>query len=277
MAFSFGQFLRFFFWIKLVPVRRLQIREEQAKGHLSHTGSNVKNYDSKGGWDAHKKAHLDKSDEIAGWEWDLCSIRFILLMLTLLAADAVYIVLTLSIFTNSEMALFNITILVFKLLNMTPSITVPWLLGPAVCRLGSWALPLGLVVSRKDLISPLVSLLGLTVGVVCIHAHAVAENMWYLASVAVSSCLSGLCFAGLMCAFFAWLQDFQKAAKATGQRAVLSADEADAVLARFEQLKLASGEMVFVLMALAQVVQIFSLYNVMTGEICCIYFKVFHG
>ena len=270
MAIKVGAAIHFFFWIKLVPI------------HKSKNGENHKDVQNKGQErnKANQKAshdvqqvclhdqqfqHLDKND-YGGWEWDLCSARFLLLTLAMLAADTAYIFLTVSLFSQGNMALFNVTTLVFKFLNLTPAITFPWLLGHAARQMGQHAMPLHLALPKQDIIVPLLSVLCLYVGLMSIHSHNIGLHSWYAIPVAISSCLSGLGFLSILCTLFAWLHDFRQVAKVVGQQETITADESGSVLLWFEQLKAATGNILFVIILLSQVIQIFSSFNVLTGE-----------
>ena len=260
-----GRFLQFFFWIKLVPCRRRKAQDNYQKN----------SQDEEKGHPDLDQTNDDSEPDAMGWEWDLCSVKFLLLMLASLGANAVYVFFTLATLNVEEMALFKITVLVFKLLNMTTAIFIPWLLGPAACRLGPLALQPQLIVSQREFAAFLMPILGLCLGLMCIHAHALIDHLWGIIPVMVSSCLGGLGFMGIISLFFAWMTDFRMAARAVGCRVTISVLEADAVLARFEQLKAAVGPILFLLLALAQLIQIFSIYNIFTGKITYILFLFF--
>jgi hypothetical protein len=133
MSVNIGRILRLLFWTKFIPVRRRKRTPESG---------------------------ADDSKDGEGWEPDYCSPKFLLLMFISLAVDVTYctiafIFFTLSMVANGLTNAANYTVLLFKLLTMTSFIFVPWIIGPAACRLGTLALRPELIVPRGALTSHL--------------------------------------------------------------------------------------------------------------------------
>jgi hypothetical protein len=246
MTINIAGFLKFFFWIRLVPVRK----KRNTTSHLQKNIEDVEQQDS----------------EADAWEWDLCSARLWLLMLAMLVAYGGYIFFTVShMVNNNQVSLFNISVLAFKLLTMTTSVFIPWMLGPAACQLGSVALPKRLTISHFELSAAMIPIFTLILGLLCIHVHELADKPWGVIPVAFSALLDSLAFLGMLSLFYAWLYDFRQEARAVGSQLAITADQADDVLAWFSQLKNATGNTLFLLLVLCQMIQIFSSYNIFSG------------
>jgi hypothetical protein len=133
MSVNIGRMLRLLFWTKFIPIRRRKRTPES------------------GG---------DDSKDGEGWEPDYWSPKFLLLMFISLAVDVTYCTIAFIYFTLSMVAsgpsnAANYTVLLFKLLTMTSFIFLPWIYGPAACRLGPLALRPQLIVPVRALVSHL--------------------------------------------------------------------------------------------------------------------------
>jgi hypothetical protein len=246
MAINISRFLQFLFWIKLVPVRR--------RRHPI---------------DSHKKLTDDDQGcpENEGWELDFYSVRYLLLLMAMLGADAVYMFFTVSC-VGSQIDLFNICILIFKILNMTTFVVIPWQLGPAVCQLGERALPMKLSITKRQLLAAMGPIPVFLLGLMCIHVHEVAHYPQGAIPVVVSAGFAGFSFMGMLCLLYAWLYDFRQTVKLASSQPTISVAEADEFLIQFDQLKNAIGTTLFVMLAICQITQIFSIYNIYAGSKC---------
>jgi hypothetical protein len=245
MAINICGFLKFFFWIKLMPVRR-----------------------SKHSVDPDNKLRSEEElhrQENKGWELDYCSIRFLLLIFVMLGADTVYILFTISC-VGSEINLFNSCILIFKLLNMTTAVLIPWQLGPAVCQMGARALPTKLTIAKNDLFAATMPIILFELGLICIHVHELAKNPYGLIPVVVSCFITGLSFMGMLFLLYAWMYDFRLRVKLAASQPTISVAKADEFLMQFDQLKNAVGTILFVMLGICQITQIFSVYNIFSGS-----------
>ena len=160
------------------------------------------------------------------------------------------------------------TVLLFKLLTLTIFIFLPLIIGPAACCLGPLALQPRLTVPKTALAAQLLPGVVLCIGLVCIHALALIHpKIFDLLAILIAASMSGLGYLSMLLIMFAWQQDFIQAAKAVNSLKAITAAQADAVLARFEQLKTAVKDCLFFTLSLAQIVQIFSAYNTLAGQI----------
>jgi hypothetical protein len=247
MSINIGRIVSLIFWIKIVPVRKFK------KARFDKLNDNN-----------------DSTDSGDGWEWDLLSPRFLLLMAVLMGANAGYFYFALATMDPlDQMDAKSITTLLYKLINLVTAFIYPLILGRAACRYGSFSLPARLHVSKQALLFWLLPVPIQLLGIAFIHAQAVAECPLWVIPIAISSCLSGLVVIGMFILFFAWVTDFQQMAKSISDnhcdKIDITARATVAVMTRFEQLKIAVGELSFFAMLMVQVIQIFSLYNIFTG------------
>jgi hypothetical protein len=279
MTVNVTNLLQFFFWIKLAPVRKIREPENTDSSHdnkeipINNYHDSVPDTDPKicdipGINEDHVEMYYYRRQKNNTspdwWEWDFTSLKFWLLMLIMMAAESSYIYFAINGFTHSPGDLFAITILIYKLLNMTPSITVPWTLGPAAIKLGQLALPPKLDISCQDLASWLLAPFGVSVGLALIHVHSVYKQPWGALPVGFLSAFNCIAYVGQVCFLFAWLHHFNQRAMKVGQQDTIMAKEADCVLQHFEQLKAASSNILFAMLVIWQVIQIFSLFNILT-------------
>ena len=99
---------------------------------------------------------------------------------------------------------------------MITMLALPWLLGPAACRLGGAALRPHLVVPARQLAARLMPGLVLSTGLMCIHAHALSEFPFGALPVVLSAILGGLGYLSYLVLTFAWKFDFLQAVQAAG-------------------------------------------------------------
>ena len=215
----------------------------------------------------HHGANMEATkDAVNGWEWDLLSVRFVLLMLFLLATIATYVYMSITAinWTNAELA--DITSLVFRLATMTTGAIIPFVLAPAVCQLGQLALPQHISVSKNEVIRWIQPPLGINCGIVAIHIHMLVHYPWGIGPTALLCLLNSLAFLALLALVFAWMHEFRTKVHNVGQQQMIGVSEADEMMAQFEQLKASTGNIMFILLSLSQVIMIFSIYNVLSGR-----------
>jgi hypothetical protein len=280
MMVNISKLLQLFFWLKLVPVRRksgnddcsqdVRIRPNNT-AHVNQrvfiTASGPRHQDKAGDNEDQEYRYCNRRNRSnispSCWEWDCLSLRFWLLMMFLMAAIAVYIYFAVNRFCQGKKDLYSITILVYKLLNMTPTVIIPWTIAPAFIKLGQRALPPELVISAKDLAKWLVAPSLVTLGLALIHVHSVMEQPWGSLPVGLLSALNCAAYNGQMCFLFGWLHNFCQEAGKVGQQETIMAREAEFILAHFEQIKSACSDILFSFLLLCQVIQIFSSFNIL--------------
>jgi hypothetical protein len=170
-----------------------------------------------------------------------------------------------------QMNVISITTLLYKLIILVTGLTYPGMLGRAACAMGPLALAPRLTVSRKALVWMLIPVPMHLMGVMLIHAQAVAENPMWAIPISICGCTNFLAFCGMVIMFYAWIVDFLQTARAIGancgtENGTTVKEAVAAAMHQFEHLKVAIGDLAFCTLLMAQVIQIFSLYNIFTGN-----------
>ena len=214
-----------------------------------------------------------------GWSLHFKCPRFILLMVAYLVADALYLYYIISQLLSKDHPpiLSEWTNVIFKVANLIGAPIFPILLGPGFCAYGSHAchrgmnMPLGMFIYVIGLV--VVS----SIGMVGIHVKGHTDGLhvkghtdgWsglliYLTPVALLTCFSYV-FNNLIC--FCWMYDFLASCPDGKTRETITADESDAVIEQFENLKAGTEFNYFMFFSYLQLLMVFSLYNTLQGEI----------
>jgi hypothetical protein len=100
--------------------------------------------------------------------------------------------------------------------------------GQVAYRLGPLAQPAGLSLPKRDLAWMMLPVAVQFIGIVFVHAHAVAEHPWGALPILLVCCMACLSGSSLHLLYFSWMMNFQQSAKtllAKGQS--IKVDEAN--------------------------------------------------
>jgi len=209
-----------------------------------------------------------RSSEERGWNLHFSSPKFFLIMIILLTADGFYIYYIVNQLLQSEQpSLSDLTIIIFKVVCLINAPAFPIILGPvalkqkhSLCR-PTMSLPL----------STLISILSMTViytfGLAGIHLKSHIGPWTDLFLIAPSVVVTFFSTVIINLIQLIWLNDFLVSCPDGEMQELITAEESDAVLEKFECLKSATNPLFLLLYPFIQILLVFSFYNTLLGKV----------
>jgi hypothetical protein len=209
-----------------------------------------------------------RSSEEGCWNLHFLSPKFFLIMIILLTADGFYFYYMVNQLLQAEQQnLSGLTILIFKVVCLNNAPAFPIILGPvalkqknSLCR-PTMSLPL----------LTLVSILSMTViytfGLAGIHfkSHIGPWNDLFHIVPSVAVTFFSTIIINLI--QLVWLNDFLLSCPDGEKQELITAEESDALLEKFECLKSATNPLFLLLYPFIQLLLVFSLYNTLLGKV----------
>jgi hypothetical protein len=211
---------------------------------------------------------VDRSSVERGWSLHFSSPKFFLTMIVLLTADGFYVYYTVNQLLQSEQqSLSDLTILIFKVVCLIHAPAFPIVLGPV-------ALKQKLYLCRPTMPLPLLTLANIlsisviyTLGLAGIHLKSHIGPWSNLLFIAPSIFITFFSTTVVILIQLVWLNDFLVSCPDGEKQELITAEESDAVLEKFECLKSATNPLIFLLYPFIQLLLVFSLYNTLLGKL----------